>query len=208
MALNDIPEYVEVSPGDLIRAEDYNDLQRRTRNSVRSHRHTRIASDPVDDTIAEDNALQITTDEIADGAVTQAKLGTGLGLTGWFRSPFYPVQIATLPEFSISAANGFARSNATSAVGIMAIPVPPTATAVKRFRIVASQNVTSVFFNFGKLRTDGTFISLLSKTISGTPFDDTTVILSDRELDDSSSLCIVVNASNTSEIGLIAVEFE
>lgn len=76
MATTDIPEFVEVAPGDLIRAEDLNTIQREARNSVRTHRHTRVAGTPIDDTATEDRALQITTDELADGAVTGAKLSS------------------------------------------------------------------------------------------------------------------------------------
>lgn len=74
MATTDIPEFVEVAPGDLIRAEDVNTIQREARNSVRTHRHTRVAGTPIDDSTVEDRALQITTDELADGAVMGAKL--------------------------------------------------------------------------------------------------------------------------------------
>lgn len=74
MTTTDIPEFVEVAPGDLIRAEDINTIQRQSRNSVRTHRHTRVAGTPIDDSTAEDRALQITADELEDGAVTAAKL--------------------------------------------------------------------------------------------------------------------------------------
>jgi hypothetical protein len=74
MAITDIPEYVEASPGDLIRSSDWNNVQRQTRNSVRTHQHTRVSGAPANDTAAQDNALQITAAEIADGAVTTAKL--------------------------------------------------------------------------------------------------------------------------------------
>ena len=44
MAITDIPEFVEVGPGDLIRADDWNNIQRQIRNSVRNHRHSRLAA--------------------------------------------------------------------------------------------------------------------------------------------------------------------
>ena len=78
MAITDIPEFVEVSPGDLIRSEDVNSVQRQARNSVRVHRHTRAASAPPNDADGADLALQITTAELADGAVTLAKLADGV----------------------------------------------------------------------------------------------------------------------------------
>src|SRR5215212_9664577 len=79
MAVTDIPEFVELAPGGLIRSEDWNTIQRQARNSVRSHRHTRAASTPPNDADSADVALQITTGEIADGAVTAPKLGLADG---------------------------------------------------------------------------------------------------------------------------------
>ncbi len=79
MAITDIPEFVELAPGGLIRSEDLNNVQRQARNSVRTHRHTRVASAPANDAATADLALQITTDEIADQAVTAAKLGLADG---------------------------------------------------------------------------------------------------------------------------------
>src|SRR4051812_12234323 len=74
MAISDIPEYVEVTPGDLIRAENWNGMQQQMRDSLRRHQHTRPPGAPVDDAAANDVSDQIGTDEIADGAVTGAKL--------------------------------------------------------------------------------------------------------------------------------------
>jgi hypothetical protein len=74
MAITDIPELVKAVPGDLIRSDDVNNVQRLARNSVRTHRHTRATGAPVDDTASTDLALQLATDEIADLAVTDAKL--------------------------------------------------------------------------------------------------------------------------------------
>jgi|GEM_PF-6340875 len=76
MAITDIPEFVEASPGDLIRSSDWNSVQRQVRNSIRAHQHTRVAGAPANDAAAQDTALQINTDEIADGAVTGAKIAT------------------------------------------------------------------------------------------------------------------------------------
>lgn len=77
MAISDIPEFVEVAPGDLIRAENWNNMQQQMRDSLRRHQHTRAPNAPVNDTAATDEADQIGTSEIADGAVTAAKLATG-----------------------------------------------------------------------------------------------------------------------------------
>jgi hypothetical protein len=77
MALSDIPEYQKASPGDLIRADQWNGMQRVGRNSLRTHRHTRPPGTPPNDPSTTDEAAQIATNEIADGAVTAAKLASG-----------------------------------------------------------------------------------------------------------------------------------
>lgn len=77
MAINDIPEFVEVAPGDLIRAENWNSVQKQMRDSLRRHRHTRPANQNPNDAGISDDAAQISTAEIADGAVTTAKLAPG-----------------------------------------------------------------------------------------------------------------------------------
>jgi hypothetical protein len=74
MAIGDIPVFREARRGQVVRSDDWNGVQRELRNGIRAHRHTRAADAPVNDAATEDLALQITTDEIADGAVTLAKL--------------------------------------------------------------------------------------------------------------------------------------
>jgi hypothetical protein len=66
-----------VAAGDLIRSDHWNTVQRQTRNGLRTHRHTHVATIPRNDTATTDEADQITTEEIADGAVTGAKLASG-----------------------------------------------------------------------------------------------------------------------------------
>jgi hypothetical protein len=77
MATTDIPEFVEFSPGDPIRSDDWNNIQRQIRNVVRGHKHSRPASTPPTDSSTEDVAQQIATEEIADLAVTATKLAAG-----------------------------------------------------------------------------------------------------------------------------------
>jgi hypothetical protein len=77
MAISDIPEYIEVAPGDLVRAEQWNGVQRQVRNGLRTHRHVRVAGALPNDTAVVDEAQQVDTSEIADGAVTAAKLAPG-----------------------------------------------------------------------------------------------------------------------------------
>jgi hypothetical protein len=77
MAISDIPEFVKVGPGDLIRAEDWNGVQQQTRESVRTHHHSRPVGTPPDDSGTSDDAEQINTDGIADGAIVASKLAPG-----------------------------------------------------------------------------------------------------------------------------------
>jgi len=74
MAISDIPEFIEVAPGELIRAENWNSIQRSMRNGLRQHHHTRVQGAAANDASATDEAVQIQTNEIANGAVTAAKL--------------------------------------------------------------------------------------------------------------------------------------
>lgn len=76
MAKDDIPVFRAAQRGQVVRSDDWNAIQRELRNSVRGHRHTRKADDPSDDAAEIDVATQIATDEIADGAVTGAKIAT------------------------------------------------------------------------------------------------------------------------------------
>jgi hypothetical protein len=84
MAITEIPEYEEAAPGDLIRADHWNNAQRQTRHSVRTHHHTHVGTAPRNDAAITDEADQISTEEIADGAVTAAKLASGAVSTDQF----------------------------------------------------------------------------------------------------------------------------
>lgn len=77
MAISDIPEFIEVAPGELIRAENWNSIQRSMRNGLRQHHHTRVQGSAANDASTTDEAVQIQTNEIANGAVTAAKLAPG-----------------------------------------------------------------------------------------------------------------------------------
>jgi len=74
MALVDIPVFREARRGQVVRSDDWNGVQRELRQSIRAHRHTRVAGAPPDDASPVDVAIQISTPEIADGAVTTDKL--------------------------------------------------------------------------------------------------------------------------------------
>ena len=77
MAIRDIPEFIEVGPGDLIRAEDWNGVQQQMRESLRTHHHSRPIGTPPDDSGMSDDAEQIDSSGIADGAITASKLAPG-----------------------------------------------------------------------------------------------------------------------------------
>jgi hypothetical protein len=74
MAIQDIPVFREARRGQVLRSDDWNSVQRELRQGIRGHRHTRLANAPPNDASAVDLGVQITTNEIADGAVTAAKL--------------------------------------------------------------------------------------------------------------------------------------
>ena len=113
MAISDIPEYIEVAPGDLIRAEQWNGMQRQTRNGLRTHRHTRVAGTVVNDAASTDEALQISTAEIADAAVTAAKLAPGAISTSAF--PDGAVTTAKIADGAVTTAK-IANSAVTTAL--------------------------------------------------------------------------------------------
>jgi hypothetical protein len=73
MAIDDIPVFRAARAGQIVRSDDWNEIQRLLRNAVRQHRHTGASSD-VD---AADNAGQLGTSELADAAVTAAKITDG-----------------------------------------------------------------------------------------------------------------------------------
>src|SRR5947208_17060732 len=92
MAVTDIPEFVKMQPGDLIRAADWNNVQHLMRSSLRSHQHTRAAGQAGLDNATTDVADQIGTAEIADGSITAAKMAPG------------SVGTATLPDGAVTTA--------------------------------------------------------------------------------------------------------
>ncbi len=76
MAKGDTPIFSEATPGDIIRSEEWNLIQRELRYAMRHHRH--LVSGDIDDSDGTlDDAVQITTDEIGSLAVTTEKLADG-----------------------------------------------------------------------------------------------------------------------------------
>jgi hypothetical protein len=75
MALDDIPLFRPAKAGQIVRSDDWNEIQRLLRNAVRQHRHT--GANAGNDAAATDDAGQLGTSEIADGAITALKLTAG-----------------------------------------------------------------------------------------------------------------------------------
>jgi hypothetical protein len=149
MAISDIPEFIEVNPGDLIRAENWNGVQRQLRNGLRTHHHTRAAGAPVNDAAVVDEATQIQTNEIADGAVTAAKLApgsiTGDGLVDG------SVTATKLAANSVGTAN--LQTNAVTApklsfqqVGTGSVSLAPSATSETLVQTAAPSTKTTIYF--------------------------------------------------------------
>ncbi|MFH1096582.1 MAG: hypothetical protein V1749_03665 [Candidatus Desantisbacteria bacterium] len=79
MAKQDTPMFKPATAGDLIKADDWNTIQREERYALRYHRHRRdsTVTDNAYDSGSEDNAKQIETLDLADNAVTTAKIADG-----------------------------------------------------------------------------------------------------------------------------------
>lgn len=149
MAISDIPEFIEVAPGDLIRADNWNSIQRQIRNGLRLHHHTRAPGAPVNDAAVVDEATQIQTNEIADGAITAGKLAPG-SIAG-----------ASLADGSVTAtklaANSVGsasiQSNAVTAaklsfqqVGSGSVSLAPSATVEILVQSAAPSTKTTIYF--------------------------------------------------------------
>ena len=80
MAIDDIPVFRSARAGQIVRSDDWNEIQRLLRNAVRQHRHTRAGES--DDTAPTDEAGQLGTSEIADGAVASGKIANGAVTSG------------------------------------------------------------------------------------------------------------------------------
>jgi hypothetical protein len=120
MAIQDIPVFREARRGQVLRSDDWNGVQRELRNGIRAHRHSRLASAPPNDSAGTDLALQITTDEIADGAVTAAKLAPGVLSGPSNDGP--PISLAASPQATGTASLGV-RGNQQVTHGLGSVPV-------------------------------------------------------------------------------------
>lgn len=173
-----------------------------------SYRHTKYAS-----SILAPGAVGER--ELADGSVTQAKLGAGLR-TGWVRMPFKPFPLEDKKAFRIGPTE--ARSTDEGAAGSMGIPAPPGVTEVTRFRIAGELNegvITVALYRCGWDENEGDHekTTLLEKNFAGaTPprsFEYTVEL--DKALGKLNSqyhaLSMVLEVTKKTSISLIAVEF-
>ena len=153
--------------------------------------------------------------ELADGSITEAKLGAGLRV-GWVRMPFKPIPLEDKKAFRIGPTE--ARSTDEGAGGSMGIPAPPGVTEITRFRIAGELNegvIKIALFRCG-WNEDGKKherTTLLEKdlptTASTQGFEETVNVSKELGTMDSQyhALSVVVEATKKTSISLIAVEF-
>jgi hypothetical protein len=149
MALSDIPEYQRVSSGDLIRAEQWNTMQRQARNSLRIHRHTRTATSAPDDSNPNDVAPQITTNEIADGAVTAVKLGGGaIGATALADGSITTTKVAdnAITTTKIASAAVTATKLSFQSVQVGSRTLAPGSSAIEQVQLAAPSTKSTIYF--------------------------------------------------------------
>ena len=126
------------------------------------------------------------------------------------RLPFLPKRYSKATEFEAFIVH--AKSGTGGAKGNMEIPVPAGATAIRGFRIAGVDNggtITVTLYRSGwntSGNTHATFI-LLNTTISGAPFNE--LFTMNGPLDAGThTISLYVVASSTSDIYLVAAEFE
>jgi hypothetical protein len=149
MAVSDIPEFLKAQPGDLVRAADWNTVQHLIRASLRSHEHTRPGGTPPVDSATTDVAQQIDTDEIADGAVTAAKLASGAVSSGSL-----PDGGVTTPKLADGAVTGvkIANSSVNGAklsfqnVGFGSLTLAPGASTEQQVQLGLANSKTAIYF--------------------------------------------------------------
>ena len=149
MAISDIPEFIEVAAGDLIRAENWNSIQRHISNGLRTHHHTRATGAPVDDAAATDEATQIQTNEIADAAVTASKLAPGsiAGVNLADGSVTAPKLAAnSVTTLSLGSNQVTATKLAFQQVGNGSLSLAPGATSETLVQSAAPSTKTTIYF--------------------------------------------------------------
>jgi hypothetical protein len=170
---------------------------------------------------------------IADGSVTEEKLGTSLreslkhkeppevrtalGAGGWVRLPFRPVSLrpkghrAHAEEREFHADIAYAHCDGRGASGTMAIPVPAGATAVREFRIAGTSGgskirVELIRSGWNPKDKKGESTEILNKEFVQAEFDQK--FPADQDLDDFHALSLAVTADGEAEIWLVAARFQ
>lgn len=149
MSLSDIPEFVEVFAGDIIRADDWDQVQRKMRNALRTHAHTHVAGTAVNDAATVDEAQQITTAELADGAVTPAKLaGAAIGTANLADGSVTNPKLAANAVGTANIANNAVTSSklSFSIVNTASLQLGPGATVETLVQASAASTKTTPYF--------------------------------------------------------------
>jgi hypothetical protein len=189
MALSDIPEFVTANPGDLITAKNWDNVQKLMRSSLRLHHHTRPAGTPPNDGDTTDQAQQISTAEIADGAVVASKLAAGAVSTASI--PDGAITTAKLADLSVGSTKlagacvtagklSFATVNSGS------INLGPGLTAEMLVQTGAASTKTSIYFPT---------VALTSS--SGAGISDVTAQIVYRQAVGSTSIDLYIRLVNT-----------
>jgi hypothetical protein len=149
MAISDIPEFVRAQPGDLITAQNWDMVQKLTRESLRLHHHTRPAGTPPTDTDTTDEAGQIGTTELVDGAVTASKLAAAsVNTTNLVNGAVATAQLAdgavTTPK--LGAASVTSANLSFQRVGLGSVVLGPNLTQEILVQSAIPSSKTTIYF--------------------------------------------------------------
>lgn len=191
MAISDIPEFVRAQPGDLITAQNWDMVQKLTRESLRLHQHTRPAGTPPSDTDTTDEAGQIGTTEIADGAVTGSKLAPGSVSTAAI-----PDQAVTTPKLADGSVTTVKLANAAitstklsfATVGNGSVSLGPGATQEILVQSAAPSTKTTIYFPT---------LAIISTTGAANAFADVTAQILYRQTVGASTVDLWIRLNNT-----------
>jgi len=147
--------------------------------------------------------------------------------TGWLRLPFRPLRLANKPEGEDQVPEGFrvgtteARSPSPDepgakdggAAGTMAIPIPPGARKVLRFRIAGMVNKGKIDFSlvvggWDPNNSEHVCKNILDEKISAEPYAETFTNIKDADLDPEwHTLSLWLRGHKKTSVSLVAIEF-
>lgn len=158
---------------------------------------------------------------LAPGSVTAIALDAHLRC-GWVRMPFRPMaipqdQAGAQPPFRVGPTEAVSHReyngqvNTKGAAGTMAIAVPPSVTRIHRLRIAGAENngkITVQLFVGGWDSDNKQHVAkrLLSKHITGGPYDETYEIAEGEIHSESGTLSLEVSSDGYTKISLVAVQ--